>query len=78
MFAHNCVNYDETRIVLFNSGQVALERIDKGRGDTKLGLGQTLGSLVPFVSADGVDVSCHFESKPGQKWGDGVCETASL
>ena len=54
LMAHNCINYDETRLALYDSGQVKLERIDKRRGDSKLGLGVTLGSLVPFVSADGV------------------------
>ena len=54
LMAHNCINFDETRLALYDSGQVKLERIDKQCGDSKLGLGVTLGSLVPFVSADGV------------------------
>jgi hypothetical protein len=53
MQENNCINYDETRVVLGSGNQIRLERFDKNRPE-KLGKREKmLGTLIPFVSAKG-------------------------
>jgi hypothetical protein len=53
MSAHNCVNYDETRIVMHGGNHIRLERAEKTRAESRGKRPKTIGTLVPFVSADG-------------------------
>jgi hypothetical protein len=53
MTGKNCVNYDETRIVLGTGGNVRLERKDKNRPEALGKRDDVLGTLVIFASAAG-------------------------
>ena len=74
MAAENVFNYDETRIALYSNGKLCLERVGKRRAEAKGFHGVTLGSLVPFVSADGkVWMSVYImAAKKGKEEGLGV------
>ena len=59
MAAHLVVNYDETRVCVSSEGEMLLERVGKQRSHCHGQTFTTLGSLLPFVSADG-SVICSF------------------
>ena len=59
MKAGNVINYDETRVCVSSEGEILLERCGKDRSNAHGQAATTLGSLLPFVSADG-KVICSF------------------
>ena len=59
MKASNVVNYDETRVCVSSEGEILLEKRGKERSNAHGQSATTLGSLLPFVAADG-KVLCSF------------------
>jgi hypothetical protein len=53
MQKNNCINYDETRVVMSSGSQIRLERFDKNRPEALGKREEMLGTVIPFVSAAG-------------------------
>ncbi len=59
MNARCVINYDETIVKLSSEGHFVFERRSKDRSHSIAGVRTTLGTLLPFIRADGV-VICSF------------------